>query len=187
VVSTTQQLITTLVLESLTLSGQWSNLLFIAAPRLRSLVLTYRDKEETEEVTMSALRRATVRPMSLSTDFVSDTYLPELLELWSNLSELHLRGRDNACIPGPSTTVALAGSGVVAPLCSSLRYFTVHMEQGKKDPRLANTSIQRLKRIVKERKGHEVVGLHRVMCVWDWKEDYRSRVSSKEVEWVDVL
>ena len=122
--------------------------------------------------------------MSLSTDFLSDTYLPELLKLWPDLSELHIRDRGNACIPGPITAAALAGSADAAPLCPSLRYLTVHMEQGRKNLKLVNMSIQRIETIVKERKGHAIVDLQRVMCVWDWKD----RVTgSTEVEWVDVL
>jgi hypothetical protein len=126
---------------------------------------------------MSTLRQATIRPISLSTDFVSDTYLPELLGLWSNLSELHLEAYYNRCIPGPMTTAALTGSGVVAPLCFSLRYLTVHTKLGRKDPKLSNMSTQRLKSIMEGRNGHGVIGLQRVMCVW----------GCNVVEWVDVL
>jgi hypothetical protein len=169
------------VLESLTLDGKWSNLQFIDAPKLRDLVLKYRDEEEPKGVTMSALLQSTVRPLSLSTDFTSDTHLPKLLELWSNLSELHLRRWVHDCIPGPTTTAALAGNGNAAPLCSSLRYLTVHICHDRKKPRLANMSVQRLERIVKKRKSYGVVGLQRVMCVWSWGN------YSSEVEWVDVL
>jgi len=176
--SPNQQLMTIPGLESLTLSKQWSNLQFIAAPKLRNLVLTYRDEKQPEGVTISALRRATVRPISLSTDCVSDTCLTELLKLWSSLSELHLRGRNNICIPGEITTTALAGCGDAVPLCSSLRYLTVHMEQGWKDSKITNQSIQRLQTIVEERKSH---CLQRVMCVWDRKGH------STDVEWIDVL
>jgi hypothetical protein len=181
--STNQQPITFPVLESLTLDGKWTNLQFIAAPKLRNIVLIYRDREEPEEVTMSALRQSTIRPLSLSTDFISDTYLPELLGLWSNLSELHLRHWVHDCIPGPITTAALAGNGDAAPLCSSLHYFTVHMKQRRKNLKLENMSIQRLKRIVKSRQSYGVVGLQRVMCVWDWDTYWKT----SEVEWVDVL
>jgi hypothetical protein len=171
------------VLESLTLEGKWSNLQFIDAPKLRNLVLIKRDEEEPEEVTMSALRRSTVRPISLSTYLFSDTYLPELLELWPNLSELHLQGCVYDGILGPMTTAALAGSRRAAPLCSALRYFTFEMKQGRKNPKLVNMSIQRLKRIVKKRKSHGVVGLQRVMCVWEWDKVE----NASEVEWVDIL
>jgi hypothetical protein len=51
------------------------------------------------------------------------------------------------------------------------------MEQDNKDPNLSNISSQRLKSIVEGRKGHGILSLQRVMCVWGWKE----------VEWVDVL
>jgi hypothetical protein len=171
------------VLESLTLDGKWSNLQFIDAPKLRNLDLINRDEREPEGITMAALRRSTVRPISLSTYLFSDTYLPELLELWSNLSELHLQGWAYDGIPGPITTAALAGSRRAAPLCSSLRYFTVHLKQGRKNPKLPNTSIQRLKRIVKKRKSYGVVGLQRVMCVWDWGIDW----NTSDVEWVDII
>jgi hypothetical protein len=171
------------ILETLTLDGNWTNLQLITAPKLRNLILTYRDREESETITMSALRRSTVRPISLSTDFASDTYLPKLLELWSNLSELHLRRWASDCIPGPITTAALAGSRNAAPLCSSLRYFTVHMKQGQKNPKLTKMSIRRLKRIVMKRRIYGVVGLQRVMCVWDWDTYWQT----SEVEWVDVL
>jgi hypothetical protein len=173
------------VLESLTLDGKWSNLQFIDAPKLRNLGLINRDEGEPEEITMPALRRATVRPISLWIDFIPDAYLPELLGLWSNLSELHLEYWGHTCIPGPTTTAALAGSRHAAPLCSSLRYFTVHvhMKQDRKNPKLPNTSIQRLKRIVKKRKTYGVTGLQRVMCVWDWGIDW----NTSEVEWVDIL
>jgi hypothetical protein len=170
-------------LESLTLEGKWSNLQFIDAPKLRNLALFDQDREESEGVTMSALRRSTVRPISLSTYLFSDTYLPELLELWSNLSELHLEGWIYDGILAPMTSAALAGSRQAAPLCSSLRYFTFHMKQGRKNPKLANMSIQRLKRIVKKRKSYGVIGLQRVMCVWDWGTHW----NASEVEWVDVL
>jgi hypothetical protein len=170
------------VLESLTLDGKWSNLQFIDAPKLRNLILINRDREEPEWTTISALRRSTVSPLSLYIGFISDTSLPELLGLWSNLSELYLEYWGNACTPGPITTVALAGSRRRAPLCSSLRYLIVHMHQRQKDLKLANMSIQRLKRIVKKRKGYGVVGLQRVMCVWE--ERMRD---STEVEWVNIL
>lgn len=173
------------VLESLTLVKKWSNLQFIAAPKLRNLVLISKYPRESGEETMSTLRRTTVRPMSLSTDCISDIYLPKLLELWPNLSELHLRRSASVCIPGPITTAALAGSGNTAPLCPSLRYLTVHMEQGRKNLRFANRSIQRLKKIVKKRQGHGIVALQRVMCVWNWRD--HNKWSSSEVEWVDVL
>jgi hypothetical protein len=169
------------ILKSLTLDGKWSNLQFIDAPKLRDLRLKNRDGEEPKSVTMAALLQSTVHPLSFSTDFTSDTHLPKLLDLWSNLSELHLRRWGHDCIPGPITTAALAGNGTAAPLCSSLRYLTVHMRHDRKDPRTANMSVQRLERIVKKRKNYGVVGLERVMCVWDW-DNY-----SSEVEWVDVL
>jgi hypothetical protein len=155
---TNQQLITFPVLESLTLCVEWSNLLIIA----------YRDGQVSKEEPMSTLRQTTVRPMSLSTNFVSDTYLPELLELWSDLSELHLRGSGNACIPGPIATVVLAGSDVAAPLCSSLRYLTVHIEQNQKDLQPVNQSTQK---IVEERKSHGAGCLQHVMCVWEYWEE----------------
>jgi hypothetical protein len=132
---------------------------------------------------MAALRRSTVHPLSLSTDFTSDTRLPELLELWSNLSELHLQRWAYDCIPGPITTAALAGNADASPLCPSLRYLTVHMEHGRKDLNQANMSIQRLQGIVGKRKGYGVVGLQRVMCIWDLKDSN----NGKEVEWVDIL
>ena len=136
---------------------------------------------------MSTLRPATVRPTSLCIDFTCDTYLPELLELWPNLSELDLRSTDRDCIPGPVTTAALAGSGNAAPLCLSLRYLTVHMTLLQKDLKLAERSIQRLKRIIKKRKGYGVVGLQRVKCVWDRSERNHDGRTSTEIEWVDVL
>jgi hypothetical protein len=183
-----QPLVTFPVLETLTITGEWSSLLFIVAPKLISLILTYRNDQESEDETMSTLRQATVRPMSLSTDFISDSYLPEILELWSNLSELHLQRRDYVCIPGPITTAALAGSDVAAPLCSSLQYLTIHMKQDPKDPKITNQSIQRLQTIVEERKRHGVIGLQRVMCVWEyWEEGKRIYDDGKEVEWVDIL
>jgi hypothetical protein len=171
------------VLESLTLDGNWSNLEFIDAPKLRNLALIYQDTEETDGVTMSTLRRCTVRPMSLLTDFFSDTYLPELLELWSHLSELHLLRWAFDSIPGPITMDALAGSRRAAPLCSSLRYLTVHMRRNRKNLKLINRSIQGLKRIVETRKSYGVVGLQRVMCVWD-RDTYWN---ASDVEWVDIL
>jgi hypothetical protein len=179
VLPTNQEPMTFPVLETLYLDGRWSNLWFIAAPKLRNLVLTFRG-EEPEEVTMSALRRSPVRPMSLSIDFFPDTYLLELLKLWSNLSEIHLRGRINVCIPGSIITTALAGRGAAAPLCPSLRYLTVHVKEGWKDPKMSSQSIQRLQRIVKKRKGYGVIGLQRVMCVW-------GHDNGNEVQWVDVL
>jgi hypothetical protein len=132
---------------------------------------------------MSTLRRATVRPTNLYIHLISDSYLPELLKLWSNLSDLHLISTGNTYIPGPSTTAALAGSRGAAPLCPSLRYLTVHMKHGQKNPKMTNESIRRLKRMVKERRRHGVVGLQRVMCVWDWEENGKRT----DVEWVDVL
>jgi hypothetical protein len=181
--STNQQTTTFPVLESLELDENWSNLQFIDAPKLRNLVLTNRYREEPEGVTISALRRSTVSPMSLKIGFISDTSLPELLGLWSNLSELHIEYWADVCIPGPITTTALAGRRRAAPLCSSLRYLTVHMHQRQKDLNLVKMGIQRLQRIVKKRKGHGVVGLQRVMCVWEWD----TRRNTSEVEWVDVL
>jgi hypothetical protein len=126
---------------------------------------------------MSALRRSPVRPMSLSIDFFPDTYLLELLKLWSNLSELHLRRSHytGRIILGPITTAALAGSRRVAPLCPSLRYLTVHLNPVYQS--VANTSIQRL---VKQRKRHGDVSLQRVICVWEYSK-------RNEVQWVDVL
>jgi hypothetical protein len=168
------------LLESLKLHKKWSTLQFLVAPKLRNLILTNRDGEELDWITMSALRRSTVRPKSLSIDFFPDTYLPELLELWSNLSELHLRHWNYACIPGAITTAALTGSRHAAPLCSSLCYLSVHMEEVHQT--LVNMSIQRLKGIVKKRKSYGVTGLQRVICVWDRRDNYNS-----EVEWVDVL
>jgi hypothetical protein len=170
------------VLESLTLEGNWSNLQFIDAPKLRNLDLRNRDEEKPEEIIISALRRSTVRPISLFTDFISDARLPELLGLWSNLSELHLRLAYH-CTPGPITTSALAGSRRASPLCPSLRYLTTDMTLSRKNPKPAYRSIQRLKRIVKKRKSYGVVGLQRVMCVWDWN----MVENASEVEWVDVL
>jgi hypothetical protein len=180
------------ILEALTLRGEWSNILFITAPKLRNLVLVDRNTFKSEEETVSTLRQATIRPISLSTDFLSDANLPELLKIFSGLSELHLRGRSDACIPGPITTAALAGSGVPAPLCSSLRYLTVHMEQNKRDLNVANQSIRRLQTIVEERQMHEVGSLQRVMCVWDyWRKtpttNQFDRKGTIELEWVDVL
>jgi hypothetical protein len=170
------------VLESLTLDGQWSNLQFIDAPKLRNLDLINRDEGEPEGMTMSALRRSTVRPISLFTDFISDACLPELLGLWSSLSELHLHCA-YGCTPGPITTAALAGSRRAVPLCPSLRYLTTDMILSRKDTKPAYRSIQRLKRIVKKRKSYGVVGLQRVMCVWDWN----MHGNTSEVEWVDIL
>jgi hypothetical protein len=169
------------VLESLILDGKWSNIQFIDAPKLRNLVLINRDEEEPEEIAMSALRRSTVRPIYLSTYLFSDTYLPELLELWPNLSELYLDGYIYDGILGPMTTAALAGSRRAAPLCSALRYLAFEMEHGRKNPKLVNMSIQRLTRIVKKRKSYGVVSLQRVMCVWNMYGN------ASEVEWVDVL
>jgi hypothetical protein len=174
---TNQRLVTFPVLETLTLSGHWSNLQFIAAPKLRNLVIISQNASESEEETMSTLRQAAIRPISLFTGFVSDTYLPELLALWSNLSELHLEACYNDCIPGPMTIVALTGSGVAAPLCSSIRYLTVDTRQDRKNPKLSNMSTRRLKSIVEGRKDHGVIGLQRVMCVWGYNE----------AKWVDVL
>jgi hypothetical protein len=126
---------------------------------------------------MSALRRSPVRPMSLSIHFFPDTYLLELLKLWSNLSELHLRlwYYTSNIILGPITIAALAGSRRVAPLCSSLRYLTVYLNPVYQS--MANTSIQRL---VKQRKRHGDVNLQRVICVWDDGK-------GNGVQWVDVL
>jgi hypothetical protein len=175
---TYQQLMTFPVLENLTLSGQWPNLQFIAAPKLRNLVLIHRYGGAMEEVIMSALRRSTVRPISLSIEFFSDTSLSELLYQWSNLSELHLRYWNYTCFPGPITTAALAGSRHSTPLCPSLRYFTVDM--GMNYPKLVNKNIQRLQRIVKKRKGYGVIGLQRVMCIWNYG-------NGNGVQWVDLL
>jgi hypothetical protein len=139
---------------------------------------------------MLALRRATVHPLSLSTDFISEMYLPELLEMWPNLSELHLRGKYNVCIPGPKTVAALAGQDLAPPLCPSLRYFTVHFEQNRKDPMVTNQSIERLQTIVEARKIREVGGLQRVMCVWNFWEDTSwtgNKTSRKELEWANIL
>jgi hypothetical protein len=181
--STNQQTMTFPVLESLTLDGKWSNLQFIDAPKLRNLILINRDREEPEWTTISALRRSTVSPMSLYIGFISDTSLPELLGLWYNLSELHLERWAFDSIPGPITIAALAGSRRAAPLCSDLRYLTVHMRGDRTNPKLINRSVQGLKRIVKKRKSYGVVGLQRVMCVWDWDTEW----NTSEVEWVDVL
>jgi hypothetical protein len=170
------------VLESLTLDGKWSNIQFIDAPKLRNLVLINRDEKEPKEVTMAALRQSTVRPISLSSNLIPDAYLPELLRLWSNLSELHLSCA-YACIPGPITTAALAGSRRAPPLCPSLRCLTTDMTLSRKNSKPADRSIQRLKRIVKKRKSYGVVGLQRVMCVWDWN----MVENASEVEWVDIL
>jgi hypothetical protein len=180
---TNQQLMTFPVLETLTLSNKWSSLQFIVAPKLRNLNLIRRDGQ-TFKAIISALRRATVRPMSLSMDIIFDTHFPEVLALWPDLSELHLRWWSDYCILGPITTAALAGSRVAAPLCSSLHYLTVQVERSYYYP---HRIIRRLKRIVKKRKAHGVVGLQHVMCVWDRTNYGRLWNGPTEVEWVDVL
>jgi hypothetical protein len=144
-----------------------------------------RDKHKSEEETVSILRQATIRPISLSTNFLSDASLPELLEIFSNLSELHLRGKSDGCIPGPITTAALAGSSVTAPLCSSLRYLTVHKERARKDSKVTNQGIQRLQAIVQERQIHGAGLLQRVMYVWD--HGVRIGRVIEKIKWVDVL
>jgi hypothetical protein len=181
--SPNQQLLTFPVLKSLTLKGYCSNIQFIAAPKLRNLVILNTYGWEPEKV-LSSLRQGTIRPISLSTDFISDICLAELLGIWSNLSELHLRGGYSACIPGPITTAALAGDDVTAPLCSSLRYLTVSMDRHWRwNPEAGNQCIRRLKEVVTKRKDHGVVSLQRVMGIWDC--EYSSR--STEVEWVDIV
>jgi hypothetical protein len=171
-------------LDRLTLHGDWSSIPLIVAPKLTKLILRCERPPNTPQTAI--LLQATVRPTSLVlSDASLVTDLPELLNMWSGLLELHLGYYGEVNVMSQVSLATLGGNSGRGRLCHHLRYLTVHVNQGQRDPTVTDQIVQTLHTIVEERKRYGPDELRRVMCVW---ENWHSlHPESKEIEWVDVL
>jgi hypothetical protein len=108
--------------------------------------------------------------------------------MWSGLLELHLEYFEELSMSSQVSLAMLGGNSRYGLLCPHLRYFTVHVKQGQRDPTVRDQIIQTVHTIVEERKQHETDELRRVTCVWEnWNESDRRTPGLREIEWVDIL